>query len=62
MGEVVEHEEHEGDRGYKLTHTHTNRFVLVGPKHQLDKVAGKDPSVEVPQKDRRIEDPIYLEG
>jgi hypothetical protein len=46
MGEVVEHEEHEGDRGYKLSLSHTHTHTQIG----LSSLARTTNSIEVARK------------
>ena len=52
-----EREEHDTN-----TRTHTIGLSSLARTTNSIKVAGKDLSVEVPQKDRQIEDPMNLEG
>ena len=55
VDERDEHDEHVdeigGNRGYKHTHTQAVPIVLVGRKHQLDRVCGKRPFGRVPNKE-----------
>ncbi len=52
-GKVVDHDEHDehgGESGDTNSHTHTNRYVLVGPNHQLDRSREKRPFGRSPAK------------
>jgi uncharacterized protein YciI len=60
VGEEVERDEHEVEIEYRNAHTHTNRFVLVGPKHQSDGGCEKKPLYKsrkeiTKSKDRTLE-------
>ena len=56
-GEVDEREELDTN-----TRTQHNRLPSSARNTNSIEVAGKDLSVEVPQQDRQIEDPMNLEG